>query len=38
LLDREGAETAQLDALAASQGGGDPVEYRRHDEFRIRHP
>jgi hypothetical protein len=32
---REGAEPAQLDALAASQSGGDLVEDRRNDEFSI---
>jgi hypothetical protein len=37
LLHREGAEAAQLDALAASQSAGDLVEYRRHDQFHIRH-
>jgi hypothetical protein len=31
LLHREGAETTQLHALAASQSAGDLVEYRRHD-------
>ena len=35
LLHREGAEPTQLDALAASQSGGDLVEYRRNDEFSI---
>jgi hypothetical protein len=30
----EGAETTQLDALAASQGSGDLVEYRRDDEVK----
>ena len=37
-LHREGAETTQLDALAASQSGGDVVEYRRHDQLDIRLP
>ena len=37
LLHREGAETTQLDALAASQSAGDLVEYRRHDQLHIRH-
>jgi hypothetical protein len=38
LFHREGAETTQLDALAASQSGGDVVEYRRHDQLDIRLP
>ena len=35
LLHCEGAEPAQLDALAASQSGGDLVEDRRDDQFSI---
>jgi hypothetical protein len=31
----EGAEPTQLDARAASQSGGDLVEYRRDDQFNI---
>jgi len=38
LLHREGAEPSQLDTLPVSQSGGDLVEYRHHDEFRLRHP
>jgi hypothetical protein len=38
LLHREDAETTQLDALAANQGVGDLVEYRRHDQLDIRNP
>jgi hypothetical protein len=34
----EGAEPTQLDALAASQGGSDLVEYRRDDQFSISLP
>ena len=34
-LYREGAETAQLDAIAANQRVGDPIEYRRHDQLDI---
>jgi hypothetical protein len=34
----EDAEPARLDALAASQSGGELVEYRRDDEFNIRYP
>jgi hypothetical protein len=34
----EGAEPTQLDALAASQSGGDLVEYRRNDQFSISLP
>ena len=35
LLHREGAETTLLDAVAASQSGGDLVDYRRHDQLHI---
>jgi hypothetical protein len=37
-LHREGVEITQLHTLAASQVGGDLVEYRHNDEFRIRYP
>jgi hypothetical protein len=37
LLHREGAETSHLHTLAASQSGGDLIEYRRHDQLHIRH-
>jgi hypothetical protein len=33
---REGAEPPQFDALAASQSGGDLVEYRRDDKLDVR--
>ena len=29
------AETAQLDAIAANQRVGDPIEYRHHDQLDI---
>jgi hypothetical protein len=32
---REGAETTQYYAIAASQCGGDLVEYRRHDQLDV---
>jgi hypothetical protein len=35
LFHGEGAEPTQLDALAASQSGGDLVEDRRDDQFSI---
>jgi hypothetical protein len=38
LLHREGAETTQLHAAAASQCGGDLVEYRGHDQLDVRVP
>jgi hypothetical protein len=31
----EGAKTTQYDAIAASQCGGDLVEYRHHDQLDI---
>jgi hypothetical protein len=31
----EGAEPTQLHAVAASQSGGDLVEYRRNDQFSV---
>ena len=34
-LDREGAEAAQLDALATRQGGGDLVEDGADDELDV---
>ena len=34
----ESTETTQLHALAASQSGGDLVEYRRNDQFSISLP
>ena len=37
LLHREGAEPSHLHTLAASQSGGDLLEYRRHDQLHIRH-
>ena len=38
LFHSEGAEPTQLDTLAASQSGGDLVEYRRDDQFSVRLP
>jgi glutathione S-transferase len=35
---REGAKTAQLDAIAARQRIGDLVKYHRHDQLNSRLP